>query len=90
MKEKEKKINEDPEIYAIKTKEGGINMIDFSPDGESILTLQGHSNHVLTTCYSPDGKILASGSDDNSIRIKPAEERAICLNNVYEHPGRLP
>ncbi|NWJ95119.1 MAG: hypothetical protein HXX20_04985, partial [Chloroflexi bacterium] len=32
-------------------------------------TLTGHSDTVISVAYSPDGKTLASGSDDNSIKL---------------------
>ena len=32
-------------------------------------TLEGHSNGVCSVCWSPDGKYLASGSDDDTVKI---------------------
>jgi WD40 repeat protein len=32
-------------------------------------TLEGHSNWVKTVAFSPDGKTLASGFDDNTIKL---------------------
>ena len=31
--------------------------------------LNGHSSDVTSVCYSPDGKTLASGSNDKTVRI---------------------
>lgn len=36
---------------------------------EQSKTLAGHTKRVETLVYSPDGKLLASGSDDNTIRL---------------------
>lgn len=30
---------------------------------------EGHNNWVITVCYSPDGKNIASGGKDNTVRI---------------------
>ena len=38
-------------------------------DWKEICTLTGHSNEVRSVAWSPDGKILASGSCDNSIKL---------------------
>ncbi|KAL7928277.1 WD40-repeat-containing domain protein [Trichoderma chlorosporum] len=38
-----------------------------------IHTLRGHTDYVRTCAYSHDGKLLASGSDDGSVRIWNAE-----------------
>ncbi|TEY20404.1 hypothetical protein BOTCAL_1785g00010 [Botryotinia calthae] len=37
--------------------------------GESLQTLEGHSNSVFSIAFSPNGKIVASGSSDNTIRL---------------------
>ena len=37
--------------------------------GKELKMLTGHTSPVRTVAYSPDGEILASGSDDNTLRL---------------------
>jgi len=37
--------------------------------GRAVMTLTGHNGAVRSVSYSPDGNILASGSDDGTVRI---------------------
>jgi len=37
--------------------------------GSGIMTLTGHDDAVTSVSYSPDGRILASGSKDGSVRV---------------------
>ena len=34
-----------------------------------VQTLQGHSNGVLSVCFSPDGYYFVSGSEDMTVRV---------------------
>ena len=41
--------------------------------GELVKELNGHSDIVVSVCFSPDGKLLASCSWDKSIVISNSE-----------------
>ncbi|MEH2183825.1 NB-ARC domain-containing protein [Nostoc sp.] len=49
-------------------------------------TLQGHLSRVWTIAFSPDGQMLASGSDDQTIRLWNAHD-STCLTVLQGHTG---
>jgi WD40 repeat protein len=37
--------------------------------GRQTLSLKGHTRVVTSVCFSPDGKRLASGSEDKAVKV---------------------
>ncbi len=54
--------------------------------GTCLNTLRGHSHRVWTIAFSPDGQLLASGSDDQTIRLWDAQD-GTCLAVLQGHTG---
>ena len=50
--------------------------------------LRGHSNCVVALAYSPDGKTLASGSNDKTIRLWDVAS-GDCKMGLRGHAGRV-
>ena len=52
---------------AVATNSGSIFLIDSSTGNTQ--RIEAHSANVRSVCYSPDGKRLVSGSDDNTMKM---------------------
>lgn len=56
-------------LWQIPALEGSHKEFQNRPCYSLLGTLSGHAWAVLTVAFSPDGKILATGSDDNTIKL---------------------
>jgi U4/U6 small nuclear ribonucleoprotein PRP4 len=48
---------------------GGVGRLWDIRTGKSILPLQGHAKAILCMDFSPNGYTLATGSEDNTVRV---------------------
>ena len=51
-------------------------------------TLKGHTQKVLVAVWSPDGKKIASGSEDKTVRVWDSFS-ASCLGSFIAHTGAV-
>ncbi|NJR32432.1 MAG: hypothetical protein HC778_05865 [Chamaesiphon sp. CSU_1_12] len=51
-------------------------------DGQCLLTCSGHTNWVRSIKFSPDGRYLASSSDDRTIAIWDLQDGGVCIKNA--------
>ena len=58
--------------------------IDRASTGQCVSTLSGHSRTVNSVCFAPDGKRLASGSSDNTVRVWDLDTKE-CACTLSDH-----
>ena len=56
--------------------------------GECIKTFEGHNDFVNSVCFSSDGKKIASGSGDETVRVWHVETGE-CIKTFEGHNGPL-
>jgi WD40 repeat protein len=66
--------------------EANVRLFDVST-GEVILDLPGHTAFVWTAAFSPDGRILATGSADNTIILWDVETGEPIGSRLSNHGG---
>ena len=58
-------------------------------DGEALFTLfEEHGDVVFSVCFSPDGRWLALGSEDRTVRLWDVETGA-CVRTLEGHGNRV-
>jgi WD40 repeat protein/serine/threonine protein kinase len=60
--------NEMPAAFPASVVPGQLIVWD-SATGQEILAIKGHTGWVTSVAYSPDGKRIISGSDDNTLKV---------------------
>lgn len=64
------RLSSDGRFLASATRGGGVAItIQELPDGREVRTLRGNKDMVSDTGFSPDGRLLISGSYDGSVRL---------------------
>ena len=56
--------------------------------GEALVTLEGHESTVRSVCFSPDGRQVASGSYEGTVRLWDVETGA-CVRTLEGHGGSV-
>ena len=57
-------------------------------DGEALFTLDGHGATVISVCFSPDRRRVATGSRDSTVRLWDAETGA-CVRTLEGHDAEV-
>jgi WD40 repeat protein len=60
-----------------------VTITDFPPGAHSV-QFRGHRENVEAIAFSPDGKILATGSEDRTIQLCDAETATV-LHVLHDH-----
>ncbi len=76
---------------AVYWKDNNVIVTD-AASGQVLHTLKGHDGRVNSVAFSPDGKTLASGSDDYTIKLWDVAGGSVLstLSNVVTMPGVRP
>src|SRR5438270_11456946 len=74
---------------SMETQQSQKNVGDKIPSGFKLRhTLRGHSDRIGRIAWSPDGRVVASGSDDNTIRLWDGQTSQ-SLRTLEGHPASI-
>ena len=76
------------EIIAAGDEAGNIHFFDARTAAKSKPSISGHSDWVESVCFSSDGKLVASGSRDNSAKVWDASTGA-CQSTLNGHSDHV-
>jgi WD40 repeat protein len=51
--------------------------------------LEGHTDHITSVAFSPDGNHIISGSKDRTIRIWDAQNKGMAVDVLEGHTGSV-
>ena len=60
------------------------NVLIWKLNGETI-TCRGHTDNVKSVCFSPDGRYVASGSWDKTIRVWNSQNGLLAIDLLEGH-----
>ncbi|MCU0569994.1 MAG: LuxR C-terminal-related transcriptional regulator [Oculatellaceae cyanobacterium Prado106] len=78
----------EPSILASSDTNGTIYLWQIA-EGKQIFKLEGHTSWVETISFHPDGKFLASASEDNTVRIWDTRTGYTVSDPPLKHGGRV-
>ncbi|KAK1790690.1 hypothetical protein P4O66_014556, partial [Electrophorus voltai] len=79
-------------ILSSGSRSGLIHQHDVRVADHHLFTLRGHSQEVCGLTWSPDGRYLASGGNDNTVNIWPGVQggtQQLAVHSFSEHQGAV-
>jgi WD40 repeat protein len=79
-------LSPDGRTLAVCGTQNAIELWDLDDSGSTATLLDGHAGCMLDIAYSPDGKFLASASNDKTIKIRDTSNWR-CVQTLKGHTG---
>ena len=74
--------------FVLSISKNDIEIYDLDSE-QRIETLKGHTDYIKSASYSPDGKYIASASDDKTIRIWDVNNHYECIKTLEGHTDEV-